>query len=275
MCMFSIFIDKSESILYDLIKRIFQRKKTWEASAQRAEATKKALAEAQKAADANTTNKQKDEAEQREKQTRADAVQKTVELREELNKLFVKQAEIEKGIQYTYKEKINEYERKSYKEEDELMARLEKEHDEEIKQLIEKNRIESEEDKVKKAAALLKVTGGKSVGGSGKRKADDGVGEASSSDEPSMKKQKADDGAAVKTGELNEANDDTKVDDDDDGEVKEGEEVLKSALKEQELNKLMDEMSQLNKTKSQMIWLLKQESPRLYCFVSCEFVCSI
>jgi len=248
-------IDKSESILYDLIKRIFQRKKTWEASAIRAEATKKAAAEAQKAADANTTNQQKDEAEQREKQTRADAVQKTVEIREELNKLFVKQAEIEKGIQYTYKEKINTYEKQSYKEEDELMARLEKEHDEEIKQLIEKNKIESEEDKVKKAAALLEVTGGKSVGGgSGKRKADDRVGESSTSDEPSAKKQKADDGAAVKTGELN----DTKVDGDDDGEVKEGEEVLKSALKEQELTKLMDEMSQLNKTKSQMIWLLKQ-----------------
>lgn len=258
MCMFSfILLDKSESILYDLIKRIFQRKKTWEASAQRAEATKKAVAEAQKAADANTTNQQKDEAEQREKQTRADAVQKTAEIREELNKLFVKQAEIEKGIQYTYKEKINEYERKSYKEEDELMARLEKEHDEEIKQLIEKNKIESEEDKVKKAAALLKVTGGKSAGG-GKRKADDGVGgeTSSSSGEPSTKKQKADDGAAVKTGELSRANDNTKVDDDD--EVEEGEEVLKSALKEQELTKLMDEMSQLNKTKSQMIWLLKQ-----------------
>ena len=194
-----------------------------------------------------------------EKQTRADAVQKTAEIREELNKLFVKQAEIEKGIQYNYKEKINEYEKQSYKEEDELMARLEKEHDEEIKQLIEKNKIESEEDKVKKAAALLKVTGGKSVGGSGKRKADDGVGETSSSGEPSTKKQKADDGAAVKTGEINGTNDNTKVDDDDDddGEVKE-EEVLKSALKEQELKKLMDEMSQLNKTKSQMIWLLKQ-----------------
>ena len=138
------------------------------------------------------------------------------------------------------------------------MARLEKEHDEEIKQLIEKNKIESEEDKVKKADALLKVTGGNSVGGS-KRKADDGVGEASSSgDEPSTKKQKADDGAAVKTGELSRANDNTKTDDGDDGEVKEGEEVLKSALKEKELKKLMDEMSQLNKTKSQMIWLLKQ-----------------
>ena len=76
---------------------------------------------------------------------------------------------------------------------------------------------------------------------------------------------------------INGTNDNTKVDDDDDddGEVKE-EEVLKSALKEQELKKLMDEMSQLNKTKSQMIWLLKQvitgKSALVFIhFVNCVF----
>ena len=74
--------------MYDLIKRIFLKKKLWESSALRVEATKKAEAEAKLAAD-KVANTKVDEEQQSEQRAREAAVVKADEIRAELNKLFI------------------------------------------------------------------------------------------------------------------------------------------------------------------------------------------
>ena len=214
--------------MYDLIKRIFLKKKLWESSALRVEATKKAEAEAKLAAD-KVANTKVDEEQQSEQRAREAAVAKADEIRAELNKLFIQQAELEKSVQYEWKEKIAEYEKRSYQEEDEILAKLQQEQDIELQQFMEKIKAESELDKEQKDAA---VGGGKVIGGGSKRKAEDGGG-----GELRNKRQKVDgSNAAAEIGEINEAaTSNLKAGDGSLGDNAEEGEVLQSAIKEKEL----------------------------------------
>ena len=145
----------------------------------------------------------------------------------------------QKNIISKQKTKIEEYEKRSYQEEDVEIAKMQKEHEEEIQQLIAKLKEESELDRKKKDAIILGMKGGKD-GGDYKRKAaeEGGVG---NSGEPSLKRQKLEEGSAgAETGEISETASNLKADDTtgqggDDDDVEEGEEVLQSALKEKEL----------------------------------------
>lgn len=239
MCNFSYHVEKSESIMYDIIKRIFLKKKIWESSALRAESAKQAARQAKEAAEKEGNDADKVETEQNEKKAREVAVQKVNEIRAELNVLYQKQAEVEKEIGAEYKTKIEDYEKRSYQEEDVEIAKMQKEHEEEIQQLIAKLKEESELDRKKKDAIILGIKGGKD-GGDYKRKAaeEGGVG---NSGEPSLKRQKLEEGSAgAETGEISETASNLKADDTagqggDDDDVEEGEEVLQSAVKEKEL----------------------------------------
>ena len=213
--------------MYDLIKRIFLKKKLWESSALRVEATKKAEAEAKLAAD-KVANTKVDEEQQSEQRAGEAAVAKADEIRAELNKLFIQQAELEKSVQYEWKEKIAEYEKRSYQEEDEILAKLQEQQDIELQQFMDKIKAESELDKEQKDAA---VGGGKVIGGGSKRKAEDGGG-----GELSNKRQKMDgSNASAEIGEINEAaTSNLNAGDDSQGDNTEGG-VLQSAIKEKEL----------------------------------------
>ena len=215
--------------MYDLIKRIFLKKKLWESSALRVEATKKAEAEAKLAAD-KVANTKVDEEQQSEQRAREAAVAKADEIRAELNKLFIQQAELEKSVQYEWKEKIAEYEKRSYQEEDEILAKLQEQQDIELQQFMEKIKAESELDKEQKDAAVGR--GSKVIGGGNKRKAEDGGG-----GESSNKRQKVDgSNPAAEIGEINEAaTSNLKAGDDSQGDNTEEGEVLQSAIKEKEL----------------------------------------
>ena len=139
------------------------------------------------------------------------------------------QAELEKSVQYEWKEKIAEYEKRSYQEEDEVLAKLQEQQDIELQQFMEKIKAESELDKEQKDAA---VGGGKVIGGGSKRKAEDGGG-----GELSNKRQKVDgSNPAAEIGEINEAaTSNLKTGDDSQGDNTEEGEVLQSAIKEKEL----------------------------------------
>lgn len=217
---------------HDVIKDIFYKKKIWETSALRAAKLK----QEQQINRANNDNPKKRE--QIEKKIRENSTTKANEARHELNELFLRQSEIEKSVQCQWEEKIRDFENRSLQDAEDGMSTLRQEHDREMKQLTEKARVEHENDKEKKFAVTSNETTTGKAGG--KRKA-----ESRESRESGNKRLKVENSTANVQG---------KEDASDVGK----EDVLGSVEKERELEKTVDEMSCLNKTKSQMIWLLKQ-----------------
>lgn len=224
---------KSESAIRDAVEAILRRKKVWESSALK---TAK-LRQEQQTNRANNNNSK--EREQSAKKAREAATAKSNEIRNELNKLFLQQNEIETSVRHQWKEKIGDYEKCSYQDEKDELETLLQEHENEMKQLMEKVKVEQEADDQKK----LTMT---SNSGTGKRKAEvwDAGGESS------KKKQKVD----TSTIEKHDHEKAGVIDTERSGDV----EKKESIKKEKELEKIVYDMSYLNKTKSQMIWLLKQ-----------------
>lgn len=216
-------------------------------------------------------NKDDDMREPAGKKARDAATAKAMELRNQLNKLILQQSELEKNVQHQWKEKINTFEQRSLQEEDDEMNKLRQEHE----QLMEKMRVEeheiveekkvdatttsSESRKGKRKAARQEgeesrkkkpKIGGESTTGKGKKGGDDQAGHH-------------DDGTTSETATVDNAkggSDDMELVRDDSSGNGDVEKVvsLQSAKKDRELEKIVDEMNYLNKTKSQMIWLLKQ-----------------
>lgn len=253
---------------YGGVKSILRRKKTWEHTAIKAAKLK----QEERLAKANDAGaRERDEA---DKLAHEAATAKAKEIRNELNKLFLQQTEIEKSVQHEWKRKIEEFEQRSLKEEQEKLQKLREEQKAEMKELIEKVRIENEIDHKKKAeaiAALKKESsrGDTSSGGSShKRKADsqeecaesskkrkvEGGGESSNIE--SSKNDDANDAttSADKSGDENKSDASKNPEGGGDDVAEEKESVKKG----RELQKIVEEMNDLNKTKSQMIWLLKQ-----------------
>lgn len=239
---------------YAGITNILRKKKIWEHSALKAAKLKQEERMA-KANDAGTK-----EREQSELMARETATIKAKEIRNELNKLFLQQTEVEKSVQYRWKEKIDEFERRSIREEQEEMNKLREEHDSEMKQLVERVRVENEIEEEKKISAIAAL--GESRRGD-KRKAETQGGEGAVVE--SCKKRKVEGGstdekvegggdATTLKGNNENPEHDNNIDTSGNNETSEKE----STKKEKELEEIVEEMNYLNKTKSQMIWLLKQ-----------------
>jgi len=217
------------------------------------------LKQEQKMAQAN--DKDIKERERSDKEAKNAAAAKATELRNRLNKLFLQQTELEKNVQYQWKEKVNDFEQRSLKEEEDELNKLRGEQ----KQLIEKMRIEHEIVEEKKVGSALSETR------KGKRKAERPESEESHKKRLQVgnpttgKGKRGGDQAGHHAGmtESTTANvkggggdKDVVGDEIGNGDVDKG--VLHSAKKDKELEKIVNEMNYLNKTKSQMIWLLKQ-----------------
>lgn len=245
---------------YEGITSIIRKKKTREAAALRRAAQKLKQEREQRvvarAATAyNIDGDGKEGRGQPKKKSREKAKSKITELRNELNQLLVQRAELEKSVQYKWKEKINDFEQTSREEEEEEMDKLRQEHERELKQLAEKMRAEQEDHAVEEPSRL------------GKRKA-----AREEMDESRKKRVKVvedsatghtDDGTRDEIAAVgNGSSQDTELDKDNGpggNEDADNEQVpLQSAEKTKELEEITNEINCLNKTKSQMIWLLKQ-----------------
>lgn len=157
--------------------------------------------------------------------------------RQELNELYLQQSEIEASVQSQWEVKIRDFEERSLRDAQDGMSSLRQEHDAEMKLLMDNSREEHENDKKKKLATLSET-----AGKGGKRKAV----ESREARESCNKRLKVGNNSTNEHGKEDVSDDVGK------------EESLGSVEKERELEKVVDEMSCLNKTKSQMIWLLKQ-----------------
>lgn len=154
---------------------------------------------------------------------RALVKQRVQEIRSELNKLYTEQAEIEKGVQLKYMTKQREFESKSRQDEKKELEELQRRHDLEMKELLEEHEVARKSDEAKCQERIKEI---KRVSGE-KRK-------------------------ALEMGT-------------DEGEIGAGtgldnakKTVLESDKKKEELKAIMAEMNELNKTKSSLVWLLKQ-----------------
>lgn len=250
------------------IKAIIRKKKTWEhAAIQDAKARQE-----ERLAKANDAGMKEQEVS--DVKARAAATAKAKRMRNELNKLFLQQAEVEKSVQYSWKTKMEEYEAQSLREEKEVLDKLKREHDADIQDLEEKVRMENEQDEKKMAEAIAALkTGAEHGHGSTKRKAESQGTQGGITDESSThKKRKVEGGGESSqfesttqssTETTSKGGDDTKatttstINNDNDGSSDTLEEK-ESTKQQKELDKIVEEMNYLNKTKSQMIWLLKQ-----------------
>lgn len=178
---------------------------------------------------------------------------KITDLKNELNKLLRQRTELEKTMQHQWKEKINNFEQSSLKQEKEEMNELRKEHERELRHLME-------------TIAMQGQPAAEEMTRKGKRKA------AREDVDESRKKSRKFGNEYTSGLSKDELHNETSVVglgksrdtdlDKDNGPVNgdaENEEVsLPSAEKAKELKEIQNEMGHLNKTKSQMIWLLKQ-----------------
>jgi len=154
---------------------------------------------------------------------RALVKQRVQEIRSELNKLYTEQAEIEKGVQLKYMTKQREFESKSRQDEKKELEELQRRHDLEMKELLEEHEVARKSDEAKCQERIKEI---KRISGE-KRK-------------------------ALEMGT-------------DEGEIGAGtgldnakKTVLESDKKKEEIKAIMAEMNELNKTKSSLVWLLKQ-----------------
>lgn len=150
------------------------------------------------------------------------ATRRASEIREELNELAAQQAELKLEAQ-GQTEKIKEYEQKLIMEEKEELDQLRREHDDEIEKLVAKMDAENEMDE--KEMKLNAEKWGEEVSGTKRQKT---LAESSSTEKS---------GGGVTDGETR---------------------ILECVQKEEELKTILDEIGYLNKTKTEMIWLLKQ-----------------
>lgn len=177
-------------------------------------------------------------------------------------------------MQYSWKEKVYEFEERSVREEEDELNKLRQEQ----KQHMEKVRVEyenMEENNFGGGGGASRENNRK-----GKRKAEIQL-EASEASSSRKKKQKVVGDSTTskgkRGGDNNQAgghsdvttetaivkakggSEDTELAKGDSGRGDAEKEVLlESAKKDKELEKIVDEMNHLNKTKSQMVWLLKQ-----------------
>lgn len=186
--------------------------------------------------------------------TREKMKAKITDLKNELNKLLRQRTELEKTVQHQWKEKINDFEQSSLKQEQEEVNELRKEHERELRQLME----------------TMKATQGQPAAeemtGKGKRRAArEDVDESRKKSRKVGKKCTAgltkdglhDETSVVGLGKSR----DTDLDKDNgpvNGDAENEEVSLLSVEKAKELKEIQNKMDHLNKTKSQMIWLLKQ-----------------
>lgn len=242
---------------YDGITSIIRKKKTREASALRRAAQnmkqdRERRVVARAAAVNNVHNGEGEEGQgQSNRKARERANSKIRELRNELNKLLMQRTELEKSVQYQWKEKINDFEQTSLKEEEEEMNKLRQEHERELKQLPEKMRSERQQHAEEEARRK------------GKRK-------AAREEMDVSRKKRLKVGEDSTTGHTDDGSRDqitvaekgkirhTEIDKDDDPLGNGDAENQDVSLKAKELEEITKEMDYLNKTKSQMIWLLKQ-----------------
>lgn len=241
-------VSAEESVAYDAIKSIVRKKKIREASALRAAKLK------QERADNNNMK----EREHSEKEARDAAVTRAADLRSQLNKLFLQQAELEKSVQYKWKEKVDEFEQRSLKEEEDALNKLRREQ----KQIMEKVRREHDNVEDKKfGAPSSEIRKGKrkverqDVEDSRKKKPK--VGDSASKGKRGNNQIGHDGTNETTTMKTRGVSIDEELFGEDDGGGTE-KDILQSAKKVKDLEKIVGEMNYLNKTKSQMIWLLKQ-----------------
>lgn len=168
-------LQAEESVTYDAIKDMVRKKKIQEASALR---TAKLRQEQRNDNDLGG-------GEWSEQRARDAAIAKMTGLKNQLNKLFLQQAELEKSVQYKWKEKVNEFEQRSLREEQEELNRLRQEQ----KQLLEKVRMEHENAGDKRLSVPSSETK------KGKRKA-----ESDEAEEPRNKRRRVAESATGKGG---------------------------------------------------------------------------
>jgi signal transduction histidine kinase len=200
----------------------------------------------------NAEDDAKREIERTEQEARDIASAKSREIRSKLNALILQQTELQTSIAKEWKDKIDLYEQQQIQEEESELNKLKEEQNSELKKLMEEVRAENELEEKRKAEALKALLDESDKRGN-KREREEGEGE-----EPSNNKRRktSEDGEVEEMGEIAEGSKD-----DDDGKknskAEEGEEK-ESAKKGKELESILDEVNHLNKTKSQMVWLLKQ-----------------
>lgn len=245
---------------YEGIRSIIRKKKTREALALR-RAAKKLEQEQERRfvareAAANNVNDGdgKDGQGQTQKKAREKAKSKILGLKNELNKILMQRTELENNEQQ-WKEKIHDFEQRSLVEEEEEIKKLRQEHERELRQMEETMKAEQ-----KNPAADETSRKGKRQVARGEM------------DESHKKRLKV--GKYSTTGHTNDGirdeaalvgkrkSRDTAIEKDSGlsgyGDAENEEVSLQSAEKAKELEEIQNEMKHLNKTKSQMIWLLKQ-----------------
>ncbi|EJK65606.1 hypothetical protein THAOC_13514 [Thalassiosira oceanica] len=154
---------------------------------------------------------------------RAIMKQRVQEIRSELGKLSTEQAEIEKGVQLKYMTKQREFEYKSRQDEKKELEELQRRQDLEMKELLEEHALARKADEAKCQERIKEI---RRISGE-KRKAL---------------------GMGTEEGEI----------DDGTGSDNSKKTVLESDRKKEELKTITAEINELNKTKSSLVWLLKQ-----------------
>ncbi|KAL3771240.1 hypothetical protein ACHAWO_005180 [Cyclotella atomus] len=256
---------------YDAIKNIMIEKKAREQSQLEMRAKQQVA-----------RKKQLPTPEEREKiaEKREAAVLQITQGKEKLQKLLLERDELEKSIRSEWDEKIKKFKKDSLLKEEEAINILKSNHEEEMKQLKQDVEAQNKADDDELAAKLTEMDEEK------KRKADgDKTATAPTSDNttselnaPSTpKRQKlnepVEDGemgdskepndlyddlfespvkAALKQEEIEDSDHELFGDSDDEVEKSPG------GQKKEELNKINGDLNDLNKIKSQMVWLLKQ-----------------
>lgn len=253
---------------YEAIRDILRKKKLWEfAALEAARAKQQAIADAEANVDLEAKAKL-------EEQEREAAVQQVQEGRGQLEKLSMQRTELENREHSEFRAKIDKFTEESLQEAETVMKQLKQQHDREVKLMIEEAQRVNESDERELAAKLCEMDEDK------KRKADVAVSGEGTSQCP--KKQKTEkstidtESSAEADGELYQdlfgespvkTNSKPKAEESDDetdlfGDISDEDDkptnVPRSVKKKEELKALTEEVNDLNKTKSQMIWLLKQ-----------------
>ena len=121
-----------------------------------------------------------------DKATREGAMIRANEARDELNRLFLRQAELEESARQ-WNVRMNDYEQSSLRGEKDELEKLRRDHDDEIERLEEKMRVENEIDEQERKSAAI----------GRKRMAKEGAGEE---EEPRGKRQKTMESITAKAG---------------------------------------------------------------------------
>lgn len=175
-------------------------------------------------------------------------------IKNELNMLLRQRTELEEIVQHQWKENIDDFVQSSLEQEKEEMNELRKEHERELRQLVETMKAGQEQPtaedtsrKEKRKAARQDVDESRKKSLKVGKECTTGLTKDGRHDETSV----------VGVGKSR----DTELDKDNgpgNGDSENERVSLQSAEKAKELKEIQNEMNHLNKTKSQMIWLLKQ-----------------